>query len=375
MYDRDTLDRLEVDPLEPNVAPCAGRGLDLSETTEELCSRLGALIEEWNNQFSQSHSVLTEQVVTARTHLQRLAQPLGDDVVSPDIEEARSLTVSSLQAEIDDLKAALRQAHEAAPPLVGGGGTEGLPEDSSPSSEELQALSEELAQAQLEVERLTDVLASREQELAELRSDTEATPSSEGDFEAAYAALQATHAETLARLEELEASNADLREASAIGPDGTVQIKAFDSQGHKKRMGEILLELGVLDETQLKGILKEQSLEPQHRLGALVVAHGYTGEDIVAKILAAQLRLPYVDARDETVDPEAVALVSAHVTQLHHCLPLRENDGVLTVAMVNPLDLIAIEDLELASQRRVSPVVSTRPQIEARLEEVYGSAD
>lgn len=361
----------------PNVAPCAGRGPDLSETTEKLCSQLGTLIEDWNSQFSQSHTALTEQVATARDHLERLAQPLGDDVVSPEAEDGASSVVEVLQEEIAELKAALQLATTSEPPLVGGAAPT---DDATPSAEgtgEVQALTEQLAQAQLEVDRLTDALATREVELTELRAEAQgavSTRDGEG-LEEAYATLQATHAETLERLRELEASHEQLHEVAALSDEGTVRIKAFDSQGHKKRMGEILLELGVLDEAQLKGILKEQSLEPQHRLGALVVAHGFTGEDIVAKILAAQLRLPYVDVRDEEVDPEAVALVSAHVTQLHHCLPLREVDGVLTVAMVNPLDLIAIEDLELASQRRVSPVVSTRPQIEARLEEVYGSAD
>jgi type IV pilus assembly protein PilB len=68
-------------------------------------------------------------------------------------------------------------------------------------------------------------------------------------------------------------------------------------------------------------------------------------------------------------------MVSPHVSRLHHCMPLGETDRVLTVAMVNPLDLIAIEDLELASRCQVNPVVSTKTQIEARLLEFYGDTD
>ena len=326
----------------------------MSETTEELCSRLGALIDEWNSQFSQSHTALTEQVVSARSHLERLAQPPGDDVVSPEAGEEDASAIAILQEEIIQLKAALKQAQSPEPPLVGAPISVGDSVDSADCEEWTPALAAELAQFREEAEMLKRTLATRDNELAALRE---------------------THGETLERLRELEISHEEFQSVSALGAEGAIDIKAFDTQGHKKRMGEILLELGVLDEEQLKGILKEQSLEPQHRLGALVVAHGYTGEDIVSKILAAQLRLPYVDVRDETVEAEAVALVSAHVTQLHHCLPLREVDGILTVAMVNPLDLIAIEDLELASQRRVSPVVSTRPQIEARLAEFYGDPD
>ena len=188
-------------------------------------------------------------------------------------------------------------------------------------------------------------------------------------------ALQQSYDQALTRIEELErllAQQQELQSTSSQEIDGSISIKAFDSQGHKKRMGEILMELGVLDEEQLKKVLKEQSAEPQQRLGALVVSHGFTGEDIVAKILAAQLRLPYHDVRDMKIEAEATALVSPHVAQLHRCLPLSEASGALTVAMVNPLDLIAIEDLELASRCRVVPVVSTPSQIDARLKEFYG---
>ncbi|MCF6286784.1 MAG: hypothetical protein L3K26_16570, partial [Candidatus Hydrogenedentes bacterium] len=150
---------------------------------------------------------------------------------------------------------------------------------------------------------------------------------------------------------------------------------AFDAQGHKKRMGEILMELGVLDEEQLKSILKAQSEEPQLRLGTLVVEHGFTGEEIIAKILAAQLRLPFQDIAGTEIAAGVIGAVSPHVTRLHRCMPLAKDDGVLTVAMVNPLDLIAIEDLELASQCQVAPVVSTATQIEARLQEFYGDTD
>jgi len=221
------------------------------------------------------------------------------------------------------------------------------------------ALREELDAANEEIENLAEQLREARAVSASGDSDTRA-----GDLQAALDLLQVEYA---GARDEIRA----LKEALDSSRPGGSGIDAFDARGHKKRMGEILVEMGVVTEVQLKSLLKEQAADPQRRLGTLVVEHGYTGEDLVARILAAQLRLPYEDLEQIEPEPGAIEKVSPHVVRLHGCMPLQEEDGVLTVAMVNPLDLIAIEDLELASRCRVTPVVSTRSQIGALIEAHY----
>ncbi len=251
----------------------------------------------------------------------------------------------------------------------------------APSQDDLEN-AQEASNVALERCRSLEVTIAELEEALALAQQTPVESSDDGQpseaFQEQLSALQEAHDTAQARIVELEEALANAQAATEMphrNVDGSLQIEAFDAQGHKKRMGEILLELGVLDEDQLKAVLKAQSTDPQHRLGALVIEHGFTGEDIVAKILAAQLRLPYADIEGMEIDPEIVALVSPHVTRLHHCVPLREENGILTAAMLNPLDLIAIEDLELASGCRVSPVVSTKSQIDACLETLYPESD
>ena len=302
----------------------------MSESSEDLHDRLRAAIEDWDRQIAASHEALVRGVQTAKTQWERLCEARqGTEECVPPEPVADEEHVAALEAQVLQLTEALEQARADTPSPTGS--------EAAPSSEEMEALHDRIA------------------------------------------ALQGEHEEALSRIHELEAALAQAEEARAASvsdaANGIVRIEAFDAQGHKKRMGEILMELGVLNEEELKAVLSEQSAEPQKRLGTLVVERGFTGEDIVAKILAAQLRLPYQDIENVEIDAAAIAAVSPHVTRLHRCMPLAVAEGVLTVAMVNPLDLIAIEDLELASQYRVEPVVSTGSQIDARLQEFYGEEE
>jgi len=397
----------------------------VSSTGEDVFSRLGVVIDEWSAQIARSHEELSARIGAARGHLDRIVQSSPEQQIPDDAGAAE--TIASLRAEIDGLKAALEQARtEASAPRTA--------EDDSMRS----ALEAELEQAHSElavqadtlkaVERALDTAkkkneslesdlkltreesqaseaseneakrAALEADLERVRADlavqTEALKSAEDRLAAAqrHAALLSSELDNARAENDSEALRAaldmleikfakaqdeirTLQQAQMAAPDADVAIDAFDARGHKKRMGEILVELGVITEVQLKSVLKEQAVDPQHRLGALVVERGFTSEDLVARILAAQLRLPYEDLRDQEPSRVAMKKVSQHVVRLHRCMPLREQDGVLTVAMVNPLDLIAIEDLELASRCRVAPVVSTQSQIDAQLAAHYPEAD
>lgn len=305
---------------------CAGRtisgwkGQALSDTSEDVFTRLSLVLEDWDAQVARSHEELSLQCRTAREHLDRLLQPISA-AQGGDLEEALTLAREELAA---------RAAAEA-------------------------SLEGDLRDAAAEIESLAQAL---EEARAALPADGAPT---DGDVETLRAALDLMRLEHAEAQDQIRALKQALEEAGgrpAPLRDDT-GIPAFDDKGHKKRMGEILVELGLLTEVQLKSLLKEQIADPHRRLGQLVVDHGFTTEEMVARIIAAQLRLPYRELEDTDVQPAAVQAVSPHVVRLHRCLPVQLEDNVLTVAMTNPLDLIAIEDVELASRCRVSPVVAT----------------
>lgn len=310
-----------------------------------------ASLEEAQQRIATLEATLSESECTITRHANSIAS----------LEEAQDQLVGDLQRVTQERDQARAEAAAAGEQTAAAREESlALAQSEHASHQELDtALRQELDAANEEIEILAEKLRAANTQASPAEEDTRAET-----LQAALDALQLEHAEARDEIR-------SLKQALDAHRPGGAGIDAFDARGHKKRMGEILVEMGVLTEVQLKSILKEQVADPQRRLGALVVEHGLTSEDVVSRIIAAQLRLPYEDLTHVEPEPAAIDKVSLHVVRLHRCMPLNEDDGVLTVAMVNPLDLIAIEDLELASRCRVAPVVSTRSQIDALIESHY----
>jgi type IV pilus assembly protein PilB len=137
-------------------------------------------------------------------------------------------------------------------------------------------------------------------------------------------------------------------------------------------IGEIFLNAGVVTPGQLDEALAIQDSErPVRRLGEILVSLGHTQEVEVAQALARQRRLKFLSLEPGSINADAAHLISGRLAEMHMCIPVREHDGDLIVAMENPLDLIAIEDVERASERRVRPAVSTISAIQAAIANVY----
>lgn len=152
--------------------------------------------------------------------------------------------------------------------------------------------------------------------------------------------------------------------AAAEAFPGLDAVQAFDDSGQRKRLGTILLETGLISEDHLEEAITWQRLKPHQRLGALIIERGYTSEEAIARIIAAQCRLPFENLRDHTVNPSVPALINAALARKHTCVPIRRENECLVVAMSNPMDLIAIEDIERATGSTVRLVIATPAAIE-----------
>jgi type IV pilus assembly protein PilB len=130
----------------------------------------------------------------------------------------------------------------------------------------------------------------------------------------------------------------------------------------------MLVAAGAATEQDVNAALEEQQ-RTRERIGALLVRRG-VAEDAVARALAVQLRLPYA-APPLIAAPAAVALVDAALAGRHHSVPLRLDGDGLHVAMLDPLDLRALDDLQFRSGRRVLPAVATAAAIEEALGRAY----
>ncbi|NJD18404.1 MAG: hypothetical protein FIA95_03875 [Gemmatimonadetes bacterium] len=137
-----------------------------------------------------------------------------------------------------------------------------------------------------------------------------------------------------------------------------------------KILGQLLVEAGCLEPAALDEVLAAQP-ESGLRLGELLSKRGEVPAEAVARALAVQLGLPYAPP---PLDPEpaALALVRPELARARRVVPLRASARTLVVAMADPLDLGAVDDLQFQSGRRVEAHVATEPAVLDALERCYG---
>jgi hypothetical protein len=112
-----------------------------------------------------------------------------------------------------------------------------------------------------------------------------------------------------------------------------------------KRIGEILIEKGFITEAQLHDALLEQKLSDKF-LGMILIDKGLITSRDLTKALAEQFGIPIVDLKEQHIDMELARRFSSSVVIDHECFPLKEDENSVTVAVVNPLNAVAISKIE-----------------------------
>ena len=133
-----------------------------------------------------------------------------------------------------------------------------------------------------------------------------------------------------------------------------------------KRLGELLLEQGRISPQQLESALAAQR-ESGEFLGTLLVRKGWLTEDALLQTLAQQAGIPYVHL-DAGVDWSVASRFSLPALVAHQCLPIRIDDQSVTVAVANPLEAWALDELQrLVGDRKISVVLAPHREIAAAI--------
>jgi type IV pilus assembly protein PilB len=169
--------------------------------------------------------------------------------------------------------------------------------------------------------------------------------------------VTALHRHMRAEADDLEKSTAGaVAEETAQRPQRKIAGKVWD----------VLISQGKLTEEQVQKALAERRGHPVE-LGRTLVSLGYISESDLAQANAERLNLDFVELSEANVDPGAAALVPEKVLRRHGALPLSTDNGHLTVAMSEPTNIYALEDLRMISGRKVVPVVATEADIQRML--------
>lgn len=137
-----------------------------------------------------------------------------------------------------------------------------------------------------------------------------------------------------------------------------------------KQLGELLIERGVINQKQLNHGLEVQK-DKGGLIGEILVELGYCKEIDIAQALTAQYGFPYLPLANYDIDPEVIKLIPERVCRQYLLIPVDKLGNNLTLAMSNPLNLLAIEDVETLTGMTVQTFVSTSSDIKKALEKYY----
>jgi type IV pilus assembly protein PilB len=139
-----------------------------------------------------------------------------------------------------------------------------------------------------------------------------------------------------------------------------------------KQFAEFFVEQHVLQPSQVEDVLNETELNGKSIEQAMVDG-GFVDELGFYQTIADGLGTEFIDLREREIMPEILRFVPSGFARLHGALPIEMSGNVLRVALVDPLDLRAVEDLRFALGKDIQVVVSPTEQIEDRIKQYYGT--
>ncbi len=132
----------------------------------------------------------------------------------------------------------------------------------------------------------------------------------------------------------------------------------------------MLVNEGLIDDKQLDEALSEQRATGE-KIGSTLTRLGFITEETLVGFLSKQFKAPSVDLSRDSIDPTAIKYVSAEMARRYEVVPIRKRGRILTLAMVNPSDVYAIEDIKFHTGLEVAPVVAAESSIKRVLDRFY----
>lgn len=151
----------------------------------------------------------------------------------------------------------------------------------------------------------------------------------------------------------------------------------METTRRKMRLGDVLVNDGAITQEQLQ-IGLQLHKEQKKRLGITLVDEGFTTETAIARALSRQLGYDMVELRDVEISEEIQKLIGVDVLKKYTMIPFdysARGANVIRVAMADPMDMAAIDDINIITNLQVEPVVATSKSILLAIDKYYGQTD
>jgi len=136
------------------------------------------------------------------------------------------------------------------------------------------------------------------------------------------------------------------------------------------RLSQLLIKNKVIDESQLAAALERQK-ESGSSLGKVLLEMGVVKENQLAEVIARELGMEYVDLLEYKINIQATTSIEESTAQRYSCIPIDFEEGRLVVAMADPTNIYALDDMRLSTGYEVKPVVSAREDIISAIQRYY----
>ncbi len=140
----------------------------------------------------------------------------------------------------------------------------------------------------------------------------------------------------------------------------------------RKKLGELLIEAGYINEKILEEALKNAAMTGK-RIGEVLISEGYITEDLIAKALGEQYRIPYIGENILDVEKRFVDLMPSELAYKLNALPIYDTHTEVTVAIVDPLNINVMDELKRFFKKRIKPVVTTETLMKQALNKFYAT--
>lgn len=139
----------------------------------------------------------------------------------------------------------------------------------------------------------------------------------------------------------------------------------------KKQLGELLIERGIITDKELQKALQAQK-EKGGLIGEVLVRLGFTSEEEIAQALTIQYGFPYLPLANYELNKEISKLIPEEVAKKHSLVAIDKIGDTLTVATSNPLNIKAVEEVELLTKCKTQVFVSTLTDVNHAIDTLYG---
>lgn len=138
------------------------------------------------------------------------------------------------------------------------------------------------------------------------------------------------------------------------------------------RLGDILVNNGAITQEQLNKALEIQQTKHE-RLGTILIEEGIINEQLLIETLEMQLGIDFIDLTNVRIPLELASLVPKNIARRHGVVPVRLNKDELTLAMSDPLNFVALEEVRTATRKRILPKIATTAAVNKAISTLYGN--